>query len=84
MEASVFVRQANSREYSGLGALTFSALPRVDEFISTKQEGNENFFQVIAVNHAADKNGAIEIYAIQTEPTWIIRKGRSIGFGPSG
>ena len=81
MDASVFVRKPNSTDYSKLGTKNFSALPRVDEFISAEAEGSEKYFQVIAVHHATNKEGVIEIYAVQTEPTWEVRKARTIGFG---
>lgn len=84
MDASVFVRQPNTKEYSQLGAKKFSSLPRVDEFISASHEGGQKYFQVIAVHHSTEKDGVIEIYAVQTEPTWEVKKGRAIGFGPQG
>jgi len=83
MDAIVFVRQPNSTDYSDLGTKEFSVLPRVDEFISTKHEKEERFFQVVAVHHALEKKGFIEIYAVQTEPSWKLKEKRAIGFGPS-
>jgi hypothetical protein len=79
MDAAVFIRQMNATQYRELGIRHFSALPRVDEFISADVEGGKKYFQVVAVHHAADDN--IELYAVQTEPSWEIRKGRAIGFG---
>ena len=81
MEATVFVRQLNSIEYSKLGTFKFSALPRINEFVSAEHEGAQKNFQVLAVNHVVDKSVGTEIYAVQTEPTWVVKKGRSIGFG---
>ena len=81
MDASLFVRLPNVTEYSKMGVRVFSALPRVDEFISAEVEGKKKYFQVIAVHHESDNEGAIEIYAVQTEPMWEAKKGRAIGFG---
>jgi hypothetical protein len=81
MEASVFVRLPNVSEYTKLGVKEFSVLPRVDEFISGEFQGSNKFFQVFAIHHAMEKKGAVEIYAIQTEPTWEVKRGRAIGFG---
>ncbi|MEX2231602.1 MAG: hypothetical protein WD824_05555 [Cyclobacteriaceae bacterium] len=80
MDASVFVRLPNSTEYSNLGLKEFSVLPRVDEFISAEVQGGNKFFQVFAVHHSIEKE-SIEIYAIQTEPNWEVRKKKAIGFG---
>ena len=80
MNASVFVRLPNSTEYSDLGMKEFSVLPRVDEFISAEFQGGNKYFQVFAVHHSIEKE-AIEIYAIQAEPNWEVRKNRAIGFG---
>jgi hypothetical protein len=80
MDASVFVRLPNSTEYSGLGVKKFSVLPRVDEFISVEFQGGNKYFQVFAVHHSIEK-GTIEIYAVQAEPNWEVRKNRAIGFG---
>jgi hypothetical protein len=81
MEASIFVRLPNSTEYTKLGTKKFAVLPRVDEFLSAEYGGSNKFFQVFAVHHAVEKEGVIEIYAIQTEPNWEVKKGRAIGFG---
>ena len=80
MEASLFVRQPNSYEYSKLGKRKFSVLPRHDEFFSADFEGSKKYFQVLAVCHA-ENEGAIELYAVQAEPPWLVKKARSIGFG---
>lgn len=79
MEASVFVRQPNSYEYNNLGKRKFSILPRNDEFISADFEGSKKYFQVLAVCHG-ENQGAIEVYAVQAEPPWLVKKARSIGF----
>jgi hypothetical protein len=84
MDATVFVRVPNSTEYNKLGAKTFSVLPRVDEYVSAEWQREKRFFQVVAIHHATDKEGLIELYAVQSEPPWEIRKSRAIGFGPSG
>lgn len=80
MDASVFVRQPNASEYTDLGEKAFPVLPRVDEFISVKHEGTQRFFQVIGVHHSLDE-GTIEIYGVQTEPSWEVKRPRAIGFG---
>lgn len=80
MEVSVFVRQPNSTEYTKLGKKEFSVLPRVDEYISAKWEGSAKYFQVVALHHVADGK-EIELYAVQSDPPWEIRKSRTIGFG---
>lgn len=80
MDALVFVRRLNSHEYNELGKKKFSVLPRMDEFISVDAEGKDKYFQVIAVHHV-EGDGDIEVYAVQTEPTWLAKKGRAIGFG---
>ena len=84
MDASVFVRQPNASEYAELGEKKFSVLPRVDEFISMKQKSAPQYFQVIAVHHSLEKEGGIEIYCVQAEPSWEVKKARAIGFGPPG
>ena len=84
MEVSLFVRPLNSLEYSKMGVKEFQVLPRMEEFISAAWDGNKKYFQVVAIHHGAENDGAIEIYAVQTEPLWEVKKGRSIGFGPSG
>ena len=83
MDASVFIRSLNAVEYAALGKKTFTVLPRTDEFISAKHDGSKRYFQVIAVHHSTEKEGGVELYAVQTEPPWETRKGRAIGFGPS-
>ena len=80
MDASVFVRQPNAFEYAKLGSRKFSVLPRHDEYFSADFEGSKKYFQVLAVYHP-ENQGAIEIYAVQAEPPWMVKKARSIGFG---
>lgn len=80
MDASVFVRQPNAFEYTKLGTRKFSVLPRHDEFFSADFEGAKKYFQVLAVYHP-EKEEEVEIYAVQAEPPWMAKKGRSIGFG---
>lgn len=84
MDALLYVRLPNVVEYAKLGVRKFAALPRVDEFVTAEWEGTTRHFQVLAVHHNTEKEAAIEIYGIQTEPPWEVRKGRAIGFGPSG
>ena len=84
MDATVFVRIPNSTDYEKLGPKPFAALPRADEYISAEWQGEKKFFQVAAIHHATDKQGVIEVYAVQTDPPWQIRRSRAIGFGPSG
>lgn len=81
MDATVFVRQPNAREYTDLGSKNFSVLPRVDEYLSVTEEGSLKYYQVIGVHHSL-KEGAIEIYCVQTEPSWEVKEPRAIGFGP--
>ena len=83
MDVSVFVREPNSGEYAKAGTRTFSVLPRVDEYISIDWEGEKKYFQVIAIHHASEDE-SIELYTVRSEPAWEIKKGRAIGFGPSG
>lgn len=78
MDASVFVRKPNTTEYRELGKKKFSVLPRADEFISLESEGKK-YFQVIAVHHAG-ADGAIQLYAVEADPPWVAKKGRTIGF----
>lgn len=79
MDASVFVRQPNAYEYSNIGVKDFTVLPRHDEYISADHGGKQKYFQVVAVHHK-DKPQSVEIYAVEAEPPWMVRKGRSIGF----
>jgi hypothetical protein len=83
MDISVFVREPNATDYANAGTRKFSALPRVDEYISIDWEGEKKYFQVIAIHHASE-DGSTELYAVRSEPPWQIRKSRAIGFGPSG
>ena len=77
MDASVFVRRPNTSEYSDLGKKKFAVLPRADEFISLESDAKK-YFQVIAVHHA---ESIIQLYAVETEPPWLAKKGKAIGFG---
>lgn len=79
MEVTVFVRQPNAPEYSKLDGKEFATLPRADEYISADWEGSKKYFQVTAVHHAEDGK-TIEVYALQTDPPWVLKKGRAIGF----
>jgi hypothetical protein len=79
MNATVFVRQPNSSEYKDLGHRNFTILPRVDEFISDEVDGSRKFFQVMAVHHLMQGDN-LELYAVEAEPTWNLKKGRAIGF----
>ena len=81
MEALVFVRPPNVNDYEKLGARDFFALPRVDEFISLEVSGARQYFQVIALHHSTGKNAAIEIYAVQSDARWEVKRKRTIGFG---
>lgn len=81
MDASVFVRQPNSHDYDKLGNKEFYALPRLDEFFSAEVDGKKNYYQVVALHHVTDKKGAVEIYGVQTDPPWEVKKSRTIGFG---
>ena len=80
MDVTVFVRQPNAPDYSKLGEKEFATLPRADEYISAEWEGGKKFFQVIAIHHR-DDGQTIEVYAIQSDPPWELKKGRTIGFG---
>lgn len=80
MNATIFVRQPNSVEYKELGNRKFTILPRVDEFISDESDGSRKFFQVMAVHHLI-QGDKVELYAVEAEPTWQLKKGRAIGFG---
>lgn len=82
MDAHLFIRQPNATDYSDLGSKTFSVLPRKDEFISAKHNGGMKYFEVIAVHHSTEQKGAVEIYAVRAEPSWEVKKSRTIGFGP--
>lgn len=81
MDASVFLRKLNATDYNGLGKRKFSVLPRVNEFISTESEGSKKYFQVISVHHTSGEEAGVEIYAVETEPSWLVKKSRTIGFG---
>ena len=81
MDATVYVRPPNSYEYSKLGVVKFSLLPRVDEYFSAEHDGANKVFQVVAVHHHTDKVGVIDIYAVNAEPPWTVKKSRMIGFG---
>ena len=78
MEVSIFVRQPNATEYSKLGKKEFDVIPRTDEYISAEWEGEKRYFQVIAIHHSED---TIELYALQSDPPWNVKKSRAIGFG---
>jgi hypothetical protein len=80
MDASVFVRKPNMAEYRDLGKKKFAVLPRPDEFMSLDGEAKV-YFQVIAVHHTSGSDGLIEIYAVEADPPWMAKKGRTIGFG---
>lgn len=80
MDVSVFVRKPNTVEYSEVGKKKFSLLPRTDEFISLESEPKK-YFQVIAVHHMSGGDGAIQLFAVEAEPPWVVKKGRAIGFG---
>ena len=79
MDASLFVRKPNTPGYTSLGKKTFAVLPRVDEFISADWEGVK-YFQVVALHHVL-ADGGIDIYAVEGEPPWLVKKARAIGFG---
>ena len=80
MEVTVFVRQPNAPDYSKLGDKEFVTLPRADEYISAEWEGSKKYFQVVAVHHG-DDGETPEVYAIQCDPPWELKKARTIGFG---
>lgn len=79
MEVTVFVRQPNAPEYDKLGKREFTTIPRADEYISAKWEGSKAHFQVITIHHC-DDGKTIELYALQSDPPWEMKKGRAIGF----
>lgn len=81
MDVKVFVKLRNADTYDNLGSKEFAFLPRENEFISTEVKGEKKYFQVIAVHHGTQSKLTIEIYAVQTDPTWELKKKRSIGFG---
>lgn len=81
MDATVFVRQPNAKEYTKLGKKKFSVIPRQDEYLSAEWEGDRRYFQVFAVHHSIDEDGLVEIFAVSGEPVWQAKKGRTIGFG---
>lgn len=81
MEAQVFLKQQNADKYDNLGGKEFSVLPRENEFISAELGGAKKYFQVIAVHHTTQSEMTIEIYAVETDPSWEIKKKRGIGFG---
>lgn len=80
MEVSVFVRQPNSIEYSKLGKKEFAVIPRSDEYFSAELDGSKKYFQVLSIHHKVDDE-AIELYALQSDPPWEVKKSRAIGFG---
>ncbi|MGC1242326.1 MAG: hypothetical protein WA874_12085 [Chryseosolibacter sp.] len=79
MDASIFVRQPNTTEYKNLGVKAFSVLPRTEEFFS--MDSGKKFYQVVGIHHRVDQDSVIEIYAVETAPPWLAKKGRAIGFG---
>jgi hypothetical protein len=81
MDALVFVREPNSTDYDKLGSKEFSSLPRLDEFISAEVDGKKKYFQIVAIHHVTEKKGAVEIYAVHTDPPWQAKRTRTIGFG---
>jgi hypothetical protein len=81
MDAVVFVRPPNVSDYDKLGKKEFSVVPRVDEFISLEVSAGRQYFQVIAVHHSISDTGSVEIYAVQSDPPWEVKKKRAIGFG---
>ncbi len=80
MEVTLFVRQPNATDYSKLGKKEFAIVPRTDEYVSAEWEGSKKHFQVMAIHHTEDGE-TIELYAIQSDPPWEVKKGRTIGFG---
>jgi hypothetical protein len=80
MEAQLFVKQLNATSFDEAGVKKFSLLPRLEEFISLSAGKKKEYFQVIAVHHSTEPDAMIEIYAVQTEPTWEFKKPGSIGF----
>jgi alpha-acetolactate decarboxylase len=81
MKVSVYVKQKDADQYDNLGSKNFSFLPRENEFISAEVAGEKKYFQVIAVHHVMKPEPAIELYAVQSEPSWELKKRRGIGFG---
>ena len=80
MEVLVFVRQPNAVEYTKLGKKEFLTIPRADEYLSAEWEGGKRYFQVLAVHHNLEGK-AVELYALQSDPPWEVKKSRAIGFG---
>lgn len=80
MEASVFIKHYNANTYDNLELKEFISLPKIDEFISVKHEDKDQFFQVIAVHHPTGTAPSAELYAVQTDPTWELKKTGTIGF----
>jgi len=80
MQVTIFVRLPNTAEYSKLGKKEFTVIPRADEYFSAEWEGSKKYFQVMAIHHS-DDGETIELYAIQSDPPWEVKKSRAIGFG---
>jgi hypothetical protein len=80
MEVQLFVRPLNAIEYEKLGIRKFALLPRMEEFISTEVAGKRKYYQVVAVHHITEPAAGTEIYAVQTDPAWEVKKTRGIGF----
>ena len=80
MEVTLFVRQPNATDYSKLWKNEFAIFPRTDEYVSAEWEGSKKHFKVMAIHHTEDGE-TIELYAIQSDPPWEVKKGRTIGFG---
>jgi hypothetical protein len=78
MNVTFFLRELNATQYEKL-ASEVDVLPRLGETLTVTTGKQKKYYQVIGVNHIIE-SGAIEIYGVQTEPSWDVKKSGSIGF----
>ena len=78
MKVRIFVREPNSTTYTETSGNT-TVIPRMDETISVESGKSRKYYQVIGVHHLVDSE-EVEIFAVETEPVWKVKKPGSIGF----
>jgi hypothetical protein len=78
MNVTLFLRELNASKYEQLPS-EMSFLPRIGETLNVARGSDKKYYQVIGVNHVIE-TGVVEIYCVQSEPSWDVKKGGSIGF----
>jgi hypothetical protein len=78
MNVTFFLRELNSTQYEQVPS-EVNVVPRIGETLNVTGNKDKKYYQVIGVNHGIG-SGAVEIYCVQTEPSWDVKKTGSIGF----